>query len=409
MSSGFSNIILPSFFTLALVILVSRLVGIIFRRFGQPAVMGEVLGGIFLGPSCLGFFFPQFTGIVFPPQSVSLLKHIAEIGILLYLFIVGLEIDLPRLRKSAKSAILISQASIGLPFVLGLIFAGYIYEIYAPLGVGLLEFSLFLGVSLSITAFPVLARILADSKLHRTSLAELALTCAAVDDITAWCLIAVISGLMHSALGGAGYTLGFTLLYLLLMLFIVRPFVEKWSAKTVKTGRVPESALAVIVVGALISATITELIGIHGLFGAFLFGAIIPSESAIAQDLTQRLQDFIRILFLPAFFALTGIQTQIGLMVELKDWLICAAIIGLAILGKFGGTYLAARYSGKNEKESAILGILMNTRGMVEIIVLNIGLSVGVLTPALYTILVLMAIVTTLMTGPLLGFLVSKK
>ncbi len=403
------HILLPSIFTLALVILVSRLVGNVFRKFGQPTVMGEVLGGIILGPSCIGLFFPEFTGIVFPPQTVSLLKHIAEIGILFYLFIIGLEIDLPRLSKSAKSAVLISQASIGLPFVLGMFFAGFIYDTYAPLGVGLLEFSIFLGVSLSVTAFPVLARILADSKLHRTSLAELALTCAAANDITAWCLVAIVSGLMNSALGGSAITLGLTVIYLSVMLIFIRPFVEKWSEKNVKTGRVPESSFSVIIVGTLVSAAITEAIGIHGLFGAFLFGAIIPSESAIAQDLTERLQEFIRILFLPAFFALTGIQTQIGLLVDLQDWLVCAAIIGLAILGKFGGTYLAARISGKNEKDSAILGILMNTRGMVEIIVLNIGLSVGVLTPALFTILVIMAIVTTLMTGPILNLILNKK
>lgn len=403
------HIILPSFFTLALVILVSRFVGNVFRKFGQPAVMGEVLGGIILGPSCIGLFFPQFTEIVFPPPSVSLLKHIAEIGILFYLFIIGLEIDLPRLSKSAKSAVVISQASIGLPFVLGLVFAGFIYEMYAPLGVGLMEFSLFIGVSLSVTAFPVLARILADSKLHRTSLAELALTCAAANDITAWCLVAVISGLMNSALGGSLVTLGLTVVYLVVMLYFIRPIVVRWSEKNVKTGSVPESLFSVIVVGTLVSAAITEAIGIHGLFGAFLFGAIIPSESTIARDLTARLQEFIRILFLPAFFALTGIQTQIGLLVDLQDWLVCGVIIGLAVLGKFGGTYIAARISGKNEKESTILGILMNTRGMVEIIVLNIGLSVGVLTPALYTIFVVMAIVTTLMTGPLLSLVLNKK
>lgn len=403
------HIILPSFFTLALIIVVSRFIGSIFRKFGQPVVMGEVLGGIILGPSCIGFFFPQFTGIVFSPQSVSLLKHIAEIGILFYLFIIGLEIDLPRLSKSAKSAVLISQASIGLPFVLGLVFAGFIYDLYAPLGVGLLEFSIFLGVSLSVTAFPVLARILADSKLHRTSLAELALTCAAANDLTAWCLVAIISGLMHSALGDSAITLGLTVIYLGAMLFFVRPFVVKWSEKNVKAGRVPESSFSVIIVGALVSAAITEGIGIHGLFGAFLFGAIIPSESAIAHDLTERLQEFIRILFLPAFFALTGIQTQIGLLVNLQDWLVCGVIIGLAVLGKFGGTFLAARISGKSEKDATILGILMNTRGMVEIIVLNIGLSVGVITPTLFTILVIMAIVTTLMTGPLLSLILNKK
>lgn len=364
--------------------------------------MGEVLGGIILGPSCLGFFFPAFTEMFFQPQAATLLKQVAEIGILFYLFLMGLEVDLPRLRKSARAAVMISQVSIGLPFGLGLIFASLIYDNYAPLGVGLLEFSVFLGVALSVTAFPVLARILEDTKLHRTSLGDLALTCAAANDITAWCLVALVSGLMHSALGGAVLTLTLTITYLLCMLFVVRPFVEKWSGKVDGEDGVSESIFAVIIVGVLASAAITEMIGIHGLFGAFLFGALIPASSRIAHDLTNRLQEFIRILFLPAFFALTGLQTQIGLLDGLQDWLVCLVIIGLAVLGKFGGTYIAARFSGKNQKESTILGILMNTRGMVEIIVLNIGLSVGVLTPALFTILVIMAIVTTMMTGPLL-------
>ena len=400
---------IPSFFTLALVILVSGIVGIVFRKFKQPPVMGEVLGGIILGPSFVGLFFPQFPALVFHDQAILLLRSIAEVGIAFYLFTIGLEMDLPRLRKSAKSAIFISQASIWVPFVLGVVFAGIIFETYAPLGVGLLEFSLFLGVSLSVTAFPVLARILADSKLHGTGLAELALTCAAADDVMAWCLIALLSGIMSSALGGAAFTIGFTFLYLLALLKVVRPLVQKWSLKIEESGRFSESAFAIVIIGVLTSAAITEFIGIHSLFGAFLFGAIIPNDSLIARIIIERLQAFIRILFLPAFFALTGIQTQIGLLVNLQDWLVCAAIIGLAVLGKFGGTYVAARFSGKDEKDSTILGVLMNTRGMVEIIVLNIGLAVGVLTPALYTILVVMAIVTTLMTGPLLNLLVAKK
>lgn len=197
-------------------------------------------------------------------------------------------------------------------------------------------------------------------------------------------------------------------MYLLCMLFVVQPFVKKWIGRVNGQERVSEPVLAAIVVGVLASAAITEMIGIHGLFGAFLFGAVIPGGSRIAHDLTNRLQEFIRILFLPAFFALTGLQTQIGLLDGLQDWIICLVIIGLAVLGKFGGTYIAARFSGKNQKDSTILGILMNTRGMVEIIVLNIGLSVGVLTPALFTILVIMAIVTTMMTGPLLRLTDTK-
>lgn len=395
--------IFPDFLTLIVVIVVARFVGWIFRKFGHPSVMGEVLGGILLGPSVVGFFFPEFSKAAFHPQSMIFLRHIAELGITLYLFVMGLEINLPRLRHSARSALVISQLSILFPFLLGVGLAGWIFSRYAPVGVGSAEFALFIGVSLSITAFPVLARILADSPLHRTRLGDLALTCAAIDDITAWCLVAVITGIMGATIGAAWMTIGLTVLYVAFMLFIARPLIEKFIPRLEKNAeRIPQSLLAFVVLGALGSATITDLIGIHAFFGAFLFGATIPHDSLAARDTTNRLQDFIAILFLPAFFALTGMKTQIGLLASTEDWMICGVIIVLAIVGKFGGAYAGARLSGNGHKDSTILGILMNTRGLVELIVLNIGLSVGILTPTLFTMLVIMALVTTFMTGPLL-------
>ncbi|UYL07406.1 cation:proton antiporter [Bdellovibrio sp. SKB1291214] len=400
---------LPAFLTLVIVISVARFFGMIFRKLGQPSVMGEVLGGIVLGPSVIGYFFPGFTETVFHPESMVFLKHVAEIGITFYLFVMGLEIDLPRLRHSAKSAVLISQVSILFPFALGLLLAWQIFDQYAPAGIGHLEFSLFIGVSLSITAFPVLARILADSRFHKTSLGDLALTCAAIDDITAWCLVAVVTGLLKSSMGGAGLTIVLTAAYVLVMLFVVRPLIGKIIPRIEKSAeRLPQAALAIVVLGALGSATITHLIGIHAFFGAFLFGAVIPHNSLIAKDVTDRLQDFVAILFLPAFFALTGVKTQVGLLASGEHWVLCLIIISLAILGKFGGAFAAAKISGNSTKDSTILGLLMNTRGLVELIVLNIGLSVGVLTPTLFTMLVIMALVTTFMTGPLLKWVDSK-
>lgn len=392
----------PSFLTLIVVIAVARLTGFLFRKLGQPPVMGEVLGGIILGPSAFGHFFPEATAFLFHQDALIFLKNIAEIGISLYLFVMGLEINLPRLKKAARSAVLISQLSIIFPFALGLLLARQLYVNYAPSGFGLLEFSLFIGVALSITAFPVLARILADSSLHKTRLGDLALTCAAIDDITAWCLVAVVVGITGTV-NTAWMTFGLTIAYVLFMMMAVRPLITIIVPRVEKQfERLPEALLAFAILGALTSATITEAIGIHALFGAFLFGAIIPHESLMARDVTERLQDFIRILFLPAFFALTGMKTQIGLISSGQDWLICGVIIGLAIFGKFGGAYLGATLSGNSRRESAILGILMNTRGLVELIVLNIGLSLGILTPTLFTMLVIMALVTTFMTGPLL-------
>ncbi len=393
----------PIFSTLIIVIAFARLIGFVFRKTGQPPVMGEVLGGILLGPSAFGYFFPESSSFLFHKDSLVFLKNVADVGIMLYLFVTGLEIDLPRLQKSARSAILISQLSILLPFVLGLLLAQQIYSQYAPPGFDLLAFSLFIGVSFSITAFPVLARILADSPLHKTRLGDLALTCAAVDDVTAWVLIAVVTGVMGTGLSGAWVTLGLTLVYILFMLFVVRPLITNMIPRFEKKfERLPEALLAFAILGALTSAMLTEVIGIHALFGAFLFGAVIPHDSLIARDVTGRLQDFVRILFLPAFFALTGMKTQINLISGGQEWILCLIIIGLATAGKFFGAFTGAMLSGHSRRESTILGILMNTRGLVELIVLNIGLSLGILTPTLFTMLVLMALVTTFMAGPLL-------
>lgn len=400
----------PHLLTLIVVIAFARLMGLLFRKIGQPPVMGEVLGGIILGPSFFGLFFPGTTSFLFHPDSLVFLKHIAEIGICLYLFVMGLEIDLPRLQKSARSAFLISQLSIIVPFGLGVMLAYFIYEDYAPKGFGFLEFALFIGVSMSVTAFPVLARILSDSPLHKTRLGDLALTCAAIDDIAAWCLVAVVTGITSASLSGAGVTIGLTVAYVFFMMLVVRPYFSKVIPELEKKfEKMPEGLLAFSILGALISATITEMIGVHALFGAFLFGAVIPHDSFIAHDISHRLQDFLRILFLPAFFALTGMKTQISLISGNEDWFFCGLIIVLAIAGKFGGAFVGGVLSGHTKRESTILGILMNTRGLVELIVLNIGLSLGVLTPRLFTMLVLMALVTTFMAGPLLRLTQNDK
>jgi Kef-type K+ transport system membrane component KefB len=401
--------IAPIFLTLVVVIVFARFIGFLFRKMGQPPVMGEVLGGIILGPSVVGHFYPELTSYLFHADALAFLKHVSELGISLYLFVMGLEIDLQRLQRSAKSAVAISLLSIAVPFVFGVALASQIYAQYAPPGFGILEFSLFIAISLSITAFPVLARILADSPLHKTRLGDLALTCAAIDDITAWCLVAVVTGITASSLNGAGVTLALTIGYVIFMVGLVRPIVIKLLPRVEKEAeRLPEALLAFAVLGAMISATITDVIGIHAFFGAFLFGAIIPHESLIARDVSGRLQDFVRILFLPAFFALTGLKTEIGLLVSPIDWFLCGIVVMLAILGKFGGAFIGAMASGSSRRDAATLGILMNTRGLVELIVLNIGLTLGILTPTLFAMMVVMALVTTFMTGPLLRIVAPK-
>lgn len=403
------NYVLHVLLALAVVIASARIMGILFSFIHQPAVIGEVIGGILLGPSLLGSVAPEVSAYLLPPSIAPFLGVIAQLGVILYMFLVGLELDLRVLKNSGHATLVISHASIAFPFLLGALVALGLYEGLAPQGVSFTIFSLFLGVSMSVTAFPVLARILTDKGLQKTRLGTIALTCAAVDDVTAWCLLALVVSVAQAKMSSAIVTLLMTLFYIGLMFLLVKPIVRRGVLTLEKFERVSEGGLAVICLGLLLSALATEYIGIHAIFGAFLLGAIIPHESKVATDLTGRLQDLVRVLFLPAFFAFTGMRTEIGLLSTAVDWVICGVLIFIAILGKFGGTFVAARFAGVSWRQSAALGILMNTRGLVELIVLNIGLDLGIISPRLFTMLVIMALVTTFMTGPLLDLILGTR
>ena len=389
---------------LAVVIVTARLVGSAFRVIHQPPVIGEVLGGIMLGPSLLGALSPAAYAFILPPATAPFLGVIAQLGVILYMFVVGLHLDLRVVRTSGRTTLAISHASIVVPFVLGALLSLALYRTLAGEGAGFTAFALFLGVSMSVTAFPVLARILDDRRLDKTELGMLALTCAAVDDVTAWCMLAFVVGLSQATMGAAFATAGLTIAYIAVMFLVVQPVVRREVARMDAHVPLTQAALARVFVALLLSALATEVIGIHAIFGAFLLGAVVPPASRVAADVTGRLDDVVRVMFLPAFFALTGMRTEIGLLNTWQDWMICAAIIGVATLGKFGGTFAAARYLGLARRESAALGILMNTRGMVELIVLNIGLDIGAISPRLFTMLVLVALATTFMTTPALDW-----
>jgi Kef-type K+ transport system membrane component KefB len=313
------------------------------------------------------------------------------------------------LRTRARATLAISTASIVAPFALGIALASGVYESYAPAVVGFIPFALFFGVSLSITAFPVLARILGDHALQRTPMGVMALTCAAINDAIAWCLLAFVVGVTQATAGGAVMTIGLTAVYVGLMLTVGRRLMARAVPRLDASITVGEQSLTIALVAVLLSAVATEFIGVHAIFGAFLLGAIIPHGSAIAKHVRERIEDVVRVMLLPAFFAFTGLRTEIGLMQGLDDWLMCLVIIAIATAGKFGGATLAARVTGLDWRDSAALGILMNTRGLVELIVLNIGLDLGVLSPRLFTMLVVMAIVTTIMTSPILMSLLRKR
>src|SRR5580692_7407495 len=299
---------------LVVVIATARAMGWVFRSARQPQVVGEILAGIVLGPSLLGRLAPGAEGYLFPAAVGPFLNIIAQVGVILYMFLVGLELDPALLRKRGHTTVAISHASIIAPFLLGAATALYLYPKLSTRDVPFTCFSLFLGVSMSVTAFPVLARILTDRGIHKTRMGVIALTCAAVDDVTAWCMLAFVVSVARAQATGALGTVGLSALYVVGMLSFVRPMAAHFVRKQELVKSLPKSAIAVVFVALLLSALATEAIGIHALFGAFLLGAIIPHESQLAREITKRLEDIVVVLLLPAFFAFTGMRTQIGLV-----------------------------------------------------------------------------------------------
>ena len=383
------------------IVLLGRLLGRLFLYFSQPRVVGEIVAGIVLGPSLLGRISPEAMTLILPPAVAPYLGTIAQIGVILYMFLVGLELNAGLLRCRAQAAIAISHASIVVPFLLGTVLALWLYRPLAPPGVPFTSFALFIGVAMSITAFPVLARILADRHMETTELGVLALSCAAADDVTAWCLLAFVVGVAQADVGSALQTTAFALSYLAIMFLVVRPLALRYLARQSQPAPSRHTVVWVLV-ALLLSALATEAIGIHAIFGAFLLGAIIPHDSPITLDFKSKLEALVTILLLPAFFAYTGMQTEIGLVATPHEWLFCTVIILVATLGKFGGTLVAARLMRLDWRTSAALGILLNTRGLMELVVLNIGLELGVISPKLFAMMVIMALVTTIATTPIL-------
>jgi Kef-type K+ transport system membrane component KefB len=391
---------------LTVIMVTARAVGYLFSKINQPAVIGEVVGGILLGPSLLGRIAPEVQAFVLPPDAAPILGVISQLGVILYMFLVGLELDLGVLRDSITSTIVISLSAIVVPFALGTMLALGLPESLAPAGIDRTSFVLFIGVALSITAFPVLARILGDRGLQRTPLGTRALTCAAINDAIAWCLLAFAVSVMQATPSEALRTAALTALYIAAMLTVGRTLATAAVERLDRSARIGEQSVALVLVAVLLSAVATEFIGIHAIFGAFLLGTIIPHDSKVSAQVTERIADIVRVMFLPAFFAFTGLRTEIGLIESGEDWALCGLIVAVATAGKFGGTAIAARLSGMPWRDSAALGALMNTRGLVELIVLNIGLDLGVITPRLFTMLVIMALVTTMMTSPILTTLI---
>lgn len=388
------------------IIIVARLLGWVFKKLGQPTVIGEIIAGIVLGPSLVGTYFPEFSATIFPPQSLGNLQFLSQIGLILFMFVVGMELDLKVLRTKAKEAVVISHASIVIPFALGLVLAYFIYPVFAPKGVPFLSFALFMGIAMSITAFPVLARIVQERGIHKTRLGTIVITCAAADDITAWCILAAVIAIAKAgSILSSFYTLLAAIAYVFLMIKLVRPFLRRVGDIYAQKESLTKPIVAIFLVTIIISSYITELIGIHALFGAFMAGATMPMNPKFRNLFVEKVEDVAVILLLPLFFVFTGLRTQIGLLDNAELWKTTGWIIIVAVAGKFIGSALAAKYVGQSWKDSLIIGALMNTRGLMELVVLNIGYDLGILGPEIFSMLVLMALVTTFMTGPALNLI----
>ena len=393
------------FIAVVVVMLVARLFGMAAVALRQPRVMGEVIAGIALGPTLLGAIAPDVSTALFPSDIIPFIGVVAQVGLIFYMFLVGLEVALSQLKGRIGQVAAISNVSVALPMMLGFAVALPIYELVGP-DKKFVAFALFMGVSMSITAFPVLARILVERRMLKRPVGALVLACAAIDDITAWFLIALATAV---AVAGSGSdvleTILLALAFCLVMGLAIRPLLSRVSTAYDESGRVPGGWVALIFAGLLLSAYTTEVIGIALIFGAFVMGLIMPRHAGLTEDVTGRLEDFTIILLLPLFFAFTGLKTNMGLLDRPELWIMTGVLLVIAMVGKLFGAAIAARITGFKWRESAVIGTLMNTRGLTELIVLNLALEKGVISDALFAMLVIMALVTTLMAGPLLRLL----
>jgi Kef-type K+ transport system membrane component KefB len=388
------------------IVIAARVFGWIFRKIGQPTVIGEIIAGIVLGPSLVGLYFPDFKDALFPLESLGNLQVLSQVGLIFFMFVIGMELDLKVLKNKANEAVVISHASIVIPFALGIGLSYFIYHQFAPEGVEFLSFSLFMGIAMSITAFPVLARIVQERGIHKTRLGTIVITCAAADDITAWCLLAAVIAIVKAGTFVSSlYIIGLAILYVLMMLFVVKPFLKRIGDLYSKSENLSKPVVAIFFLTLIVSSYLTEVIGIHALFGAFMAGAIMPDISKFRNIFIEKVEDISVILLLPLFFVFTGLRTEIGLINEPYLWKVTGFIILVAVVGKFFGSALAAKFVGQNWRDSLTIGALMNTRGLMELVVLNIGYELGVLSPKIFTMMVIMALVTTFMTGPALDLI----
>jgi Kef-type K+ transport system membrane component KefB len=396
------------FLDVAVIIIAARLMAALFRKIGQPAVVGEIVAGVMLGPSLLGALPGNLPAAIFPVQQVrGGLNVVAQLGLIIFMFTVGLELDTKLIRGKERLAAVISVSSVAFPFMLGLLLASGLYASHKTVGghtVDRLSFALFIGASMSVTAFPVLARILIERGMYHTRIGTLALACAAVDDILAWSMLAFVLAVVKSS--GAWQlpiVLAESAAFVAVMFVVVKPQLRRLTGWYVRAGTLTPNVLAVVVAGFLASAYVTSMIGIHSIFGAFLFGAVMPREGStrLVHDILERLEKMSVLVLLPVFFVVTGLNVDVRNLGQ-DAVVVLPLILLVACAGKFLSAMAAARLQGLSLREGAAIGTLMNTRGLTELVILNVGRDAGVLDGRLFTMLVLMAIITTFITEPVL-------
>jgi Kef-type K+ transport system membrane component KefB len=397
------------FLSIAIIIVVARIFGVLARKVRQPAVVGEIIAGICLGPSVLGLIDEDLPEKLFPLDVRPFLGIIANVGLIIFMFIVGLELDMSLIRGKGRVAAVTSISSVVTPFALGLLASIVLHDAYGVVNgeeVEWLHFALFIGASMSVTAFPVLARILNERQMHRTRIGVLTLACAAVDDILAWSLLALVLTIVGESHLEAYWVVLLTLLYGAGMILLVRPLLQKLVDQYHKAGRLTPDILAAILVGVLVSSYLTSEIGIHAIFGAFFFGAIIPREGAhqLFHEILERLEQVTVLLLLPVFFVITGLNVDVTDL-GLKGLQYLLLVLLVACAGKFLGATFGARSQGIPSRQAMSVGVLMNTRGLTELVILTIGREVGILNEEMFTIMVCMAVFTTVITEPVLRVL----
>ena len=398
------------FLQMAFILAVCRVVGIIFKRLGQSQVVSEMIAGVLMGPSLMGWMLPEVSAYLFPAESKPILFAVCQVGLVLYMFLIGVEFDIELIKSRMRSAASVSLAGIVAPFALGgaiaLYLAGDTTLFSAKTSV--LQAVLFMGAAMSITAFPMLARIIFEQGLSKTALGTLALAAGAMDDAAAWCVLAVVLASFQNDISIAVYAIGGGIAFALVTLVLLRQLLAPLGKQVEASGQMSQGMLALVLMLCMLGAWFTDYIQIYAVFGAFIMGIAMP-RGKFAAELQRMIYPLTTAFLLPVFFVYSGLNTKIGLVNTPYLWLLTAVILVAATLGKGVACYGAARWHGESHRDAMAIGTLMNARGLMELIILNIGLQRGVIEPALFAIMVMMAIITTLMATPLFERIYGSK